>query len=81
MLKLGWENSILPVRMNAILHFLHTWDQLVSHRIQTKFAHLPLFDERTMFPLPLPSCSTYAIPARNLLRGHILLVEIGNRDG
>ena len=67
--------------MNAILYFLHTRDQLVPHRIQPEFAHLTLFDERTMFPLPLSGRGTYAIPAQNLFRGHILLVEIGSRDG
>jgi hypothetical protein len=81
MLEFGWEDRILSVWMNAILDFLHTGDQLVPHRIQPELAHLALFDERTMFPLPLPSRGTYAIPARNLFRRHILLVEIGNRDG
>ena len=81
MLEFGWEDSILPVGVDAILDFLHTWDQFVSHRIQPEFAHLALFDERTMFPLPLPSGGTHTIPAVNLFRGHILLVEIGSRDG
>ena len=67
--------------MNAVLDFLHTWDQLVPQGIQPEFAHLALFDERTMFPLPLSSGGTYAIPTGNLFRGHILLVEIGSRDG
>jgi len=80
-LKFWWEDGILTVWVNTILDFLHTRDQLVPHRIQPKFSHLALFDERTMFPLPLPSCSAHAIPARNLFRGHILLVKIGSRDG
>ena len=81
MLKLGWQNGILPIWMNAILDFLHTCDQLVPHRIQPEFAHFALFDERTVFPLPLSGRGTHAIPARKLFRGHVLLVEIGNRDG
>ena len=81
MLEFGCENGILSVRVNTILDFLHTRDQLVPHRIQPKFAHLALFDERTMFPLPLPSCGTYAIPTSDFFRGHILVVEIGSRDG
>lgn len=66
--------------MNAILDLLHSRDQVVPHRIQSKFAHLALFDERTMFPLPFPGGGTYAIPTGNLFRGHIVLVEIGSRD-
>ena len=81
MLKFGWENSILSVRVNTILDLLHTRDQLIPHRIQPKFSHLALFDERTVFPLPLPGCGTHAIPTSNFFRGHILLVEIGSRDG
>lgn len=63
MLKFGWENSVLSVRVNTILDFLHTGDQLVPHGIQPELSHLALFDERTMFPLPLPGGGTYAIPA------------------
>ena len=81
MLKFRWQNGILTIRMNAILDLLHTGDQLVPHRIQPQFAHLALFDERTMFPLPFPGGGTHAIPAGNLFRGHIVLVEIGSRDG
>ena len=81
MLEFGWEDGILTVRVNTILDLLHTRDQLVPHRIQPKFSHLALFDERTMFPLPLPSCGTHTIPTSNFFRGHILLVKIGSRDG
>ena len=62
MLELGWEDSVLSVRMNTILDFLHTRNQLVPHGIQPELAHLALFDERTMFPLPLPGCGPHTIP-------------------
>lgn len=80
MLELRWQNGILAIGMNAILDF-HTRDQVVAHRIQAEFAHLALFDERTMFPLPFSGGSTHPIPAGNLFRGHIVVVEIGSRDG